>query len=93
MPLRRHSGRFFHDDQVGILKEDFDVVRVWGGISRLVPDFDDVTRLQLSSFVETQIAVDLYVAIFHQPPHGRPGLARKELPQGGYQGQARPVAR
>ena len=87
MPLGRHSGRLLDDDQVRILEEDLDVVRVRRGIARLVPDLHDVARLELSPFIETQIAVDLHVAIFDQSPHRRPRLAGEELPQRGDQGQ------
>ena len=53
MPLGRHSGRLLDDDQVRVLKEDLDIIRVRRGIARLVPDLHDIARLQLSSFVET----------------------------------------
>ncbi len=88
MPLGRHAGRLLDDDQVRILEEDLDVVRVRRGIPRLVPDLHHVARLELPPFIETQIAVDLHVAIFDQAADCRPRLARQELPQRGDEGQA-----
>ena len=87
MPLGGHAGRLLDDDQVRVLEEDFNVVRLRRGIPRLGPDLYHVARLELSPFIQTQVPVDLHVAIFNQPPHRRPRLARQELPQRGDQGQ------
>ena len=59
-----------------------------GGAFRGRPNLYDVARLELSPFIEAQIAIDLHVAIFNQSPDRRPGLVREKLPQGGDKGQA-----
>jgi hypothetical protein len=88
MPLGRYSGRLLDDDQVRVLKQDLDVVRIRRGIAGLSPDLHDVAGLEFAPFIETQVAVDLHVAIFDQSPHRRPRLAWEELAQRGDEGQA-----
>ena len=92
MPFGRHPGRLLDHDQVRILKEDLDVVRVRRGVARLVPDLDDVALLQLSTFIEAEVAVDLHVAIFDQPPDRRPRLGREETAAARRPGPGRPAA-